>query len=253
MPQPKPLRLIQITDTHIHSEPGGKLGGVDVDQSLEKVLDHIRHHHWPADLILLTGDVGQDGGDRAYARVADALKPLGMPIYCLPGNHDYLPALARAPEPLVWRTDFEFGGWHFLMLDSTIPRSSGGRFSEATLAALDQALSEKPDLPTLIAMHHQPVRMGSDWLDTMMIQNAENLFEILDRHPQTKAAIWGHVHQDLSTQHGDIKLYSTPSTCMQFKPNSEDSYPDDANAGYRWFNLYPNGNFETGVERIDNG
>jgi hypothetical protein len=45
--------------------------------------------------------------------------------------------------------------------------------------------------------------------------------------------------------------WRTPATCMQFKPKTAEPQLDDLPPGYRWFELYPDGRLETGVERIE--
>ena len=42
-----------------------------------------------------------------------------------------------------------------------------------------------------------------------------------------------------------------PSTCVQFKPGSEDFAVDDAAPGYRWFDLHADGRIETAVSRVE--
>jgi hypothetical protein len=43
---------------------------------------------------------------------------------------------------------------------------------------------------------------------------------------------------------GSVYL-SVPSTCVQFKPLSDDFAIDDLSPGYRWFDLYANGDVVT--------
>ena len=45
-------KIVQITDTHLFGEPGGRLGGVDVDASLRAVVDTVRRHHPDAGAFL---------------------------------------------------------------------------------------------------------------------------------------------------------------------------------------------------------
>ncbi len=63
-----PLRVIQISDFHLKTQPGSRLWGVDVDAGLNAVLEHIQLKHPAPDLVLATGDlVGDD--PNAYAGV----------------------------------------------------------------------------------------------------------------------------------------------------------------------------------------
>jgi Icc protein len=46
---------------------------------------------------------------------------------------------------------------------------------------------------------------------------------------------------------------TTPSTCVQFKPNSKDFALDTVSPGWRTLELFKDGSIETKVERLRNG
>ncbi|MDX1605045.1 MAG: metallophosphoesterase, partial [Candidatus Competibacterales bacterium] len=112
-------KLVQITDLHLHAEPHAELRGADVDAGLDAVLAHIRAHHWPLDGLLATGDLIQDD-PAAYPRLRQRLTAPGVPVYCLPGNHDRREAMAEALAecPVQWRRQLRLDGWQVLLLDS---------------------------------------------------------------------------------------------------------------------------------------
>ena len=85
----------------------------------------------------------------------------------------------------------------------------------------------------------------------MAVDNAAELFAIIENHPQVRGILWGHVHQEFDGMYRGIKLMSSPSTCIQFLPGSKDFAVDTATPGYRWLEFHPDGHIETGVERID--
>jgi len=86
----------------------------------------------------------------------------------------------------------------------------------------------------------------------MVMDNGPKFFEIVDRHPNVRAVVWGHVHQEFSGERNGMKLIGTPSTCLQFRPASPVFSLDAAPPGFRWFRLHDDGRVETGVERIKN-
>ena len=47
-----------------------------------------------------------------------------------------------------------------------------------------------------------------------------------------------------------VDLLATPSTCVQFKPLSDDFAVDSAMPGYRAYELHPNGVYTTHVNRV---
>jgi Icc protein len=247
------IRVLQITDTHLFAADDGCLLGLNTDLSLQAVLESVAARRPSAHLVLATGDLTHDGTPEAYRRFFRHMNGMDLPVYCLPGNHDEARALQMAHDTGQCRFSEHavHGDWHFIFLDSTIPGSEGAHLTEGTLAMLERRLQKAPDMHTLVCLHHQPVPMGSRWLDTMALDNPEAFFAIIDRHPQVRAIVWGHVHQELASRRDDVLLLSTPSTCIQFLPRSDDFAVDMAAPGFRWLDLHPDGSIETGVERID--
>ena len=246
------IKVLQITDTHLFADSSGCLLGLNTEQSLNVITEDVRRNHLPADLILATGDLVHDGTPAAYRRIFSHLENFGLPVYCLPGNHDEARTLQRTLDKgtIKYTEHAHFGDWHFIFLDSTIEDSEGAHLTTAMLEMLERQLLSNPDCHTLVCLHHQPIQMGSCWLDTMAVDNAAEFFAIIDRYPQVRGILWGHVHQEYDGMHKGIKLMSSPSTCIQFLPGSDDFAVDTANPGYRWLDLYPDGRIETGVERI---
>ena len=248
----RPLRVLQITDTHLFADSSGSLLGLNTEQSLNAVKADVRLNRLPADIILATGDLAHDGTGAAYRRVFSHLESFGLPVYCLPGNHDEATTLQHSlGDGLIKYTpSAEHGNWKFIFLDSTIVDSEASHLSKQTLDLLNQQLHAAPDTHTLVCLHHQPVPMGSPWLDSMAVDNPDEFFNIIDQHSQVRGILWGHVHQSFEGIHKTVKLMSSPSTCIQFLPDSEKFAVDTATPGYRWLDLYPDGQIETGVERI---
>lgn len=248
----KTIKILQITDTHLFADGGGTLLGLNTEQSLQAVIAHAREHHPAARLVLATGDLTHDGSVAAYRRFFAQMDRLGLPVYCLPGNHDEVKTLAGLGDTgqCISADHARYGNWQFLFLDSTIPGSEGAHFGKPTLRRLQQRLESAPDLHTLVCLHHQPVPTGSDWLDTMALDNAADFFAVIDRHPQVRGILWGHVHQATHVVRNDVQLMSAPSTCIQFLPGSSRFAVDITPPGYRWLDLLPDGRIETGVDRI---
>lgn len=252
MPTAVPLRVIQISDFHIKTQPGSRLWGVDVDAGLNAVLEHIQARRPQPDFVLATGDLVGDDPD-AYGRVRDLLEPLGALIYCLPGNHDFPAAMSRILRngPLRRERLIVAGHWQFVLLDSSFPGSPGGHLAYGELALLDTVLATHPDLHTVVCLHHNPVPSQTPWLDTMTVSNGDALFAVLDRYPQVRAVIWGHLHAEFADRRNSVHLLSAPATCVQFKLGVPEPQVDDRLPGYRWFELHADGALQTGVERIE--
>jgi Icc protein len=246
--------VVQLSDSHLFAEADGKLLGMTTRDSLTAVVDLVLAQQSQIDLVLATGDQSQDGTVESYQAFRDASGRINAPKRWLPGNHDELREMAIAAE----KSDFlepviDIGNWRITLLDSAVPGSVPGYLEDKQLQLLAQALSEAPDRHHLVCLHHHPVAIGAAWMAPIGLRNPEALFAVLDRFPQTKALLWGHVHQEFDQLRNNLRLMASPSTCIQFAPNSDDFKLDSLAPGYRWLRLHDDGTLETGVARIDAG
>ncbi|AZY51041.1 phosphodiesterase [Bordetella avium] len=240
--------LLQLSDSHLMADPDARMLGVNTDASLRAVIDLARRQEGQPELMLLTGDLAQDGSPQAYRRLQAHLR--GAPVRCLPGNHD-------APEVMRqiladWISPvYDLPGWRIIMLDSTVPGEDFGHLDEAQLAVLDQAIKDAGPRHVLVALHHNLARVDGNWQDPMMVDNAAAVFARLSAHPQTRIALWGHIHQEFDCRHHHLRLLGTPSTCFQFTLNNGQHAIDAKAPGYRWIKLYADGSIATGIRRLD--
>lgn len=250
----QPLRVVQLSDFHLFADTDGKLLGLNTQFSLEAVLDRVRREQPDMDLILATGDLSQDGSYESYQRLAKILSGFRAPIYWLEGNHDKPAPMLRAlrgQDNRVSPCVADIGNWTLVLLDSTIPGEVPGDLFDEDLKFLDDALRDAAGEHLLVCLHHHPVPMGSEWLDTQLVGSAERFFEVIDAHPRVRGILWGHVHQEYDDTRNGVRLLAVPSTCVQFKPGSADFAVDDTSPGYRWLDLHADGGIDTAVSRVE--
>lgn len=243
--------LVQLSDSHLFAEADGKLLGMDTCDSLQRVIERVKQEQAQIDLLLATGDLSQDGSVASYERFRQLTASIAAPARWLAGNHDELPpmqAVCQNSPQLEAVTDV--GAWRIVMLDSSIPGAVPGFLADSQLQLLEQALSEAPQRHQLICLHHHPVSIGCKWMEPIGLRNADALFAVLARHPQAKAVLWGHVHQEFDREHAGLRLLASPSTCVQFEPGSEEFQVGSQAPGYRWLRLYDDGRLDTGVSRV---
>lgn len=245
------LNLVQLTDPHLFGDPGRALRGVPTLPALQATLAAARADLDACAAILATGDLVHDdpGG---YAHFRREFGALGKPVLCIPGNHDDVPALraALAGAPFQLDGHYDAGSWRVILLDSSIPGEAGGALSAAMLQLLESALAAAPQRHALICLHHHPVPMQSRWLDTIGLVNSTALRDVIRRHAQVRAVLFGHVHQALDEMHGGVRYLATPSTCAQFKPRSEDFAIDAAPPAWRVLRLHPDGGLDTELHQV---
>ncbi len=254
--KPDPLRIIQITDLHLKGRRSDGLDwctgcqSLNTTDTLQTVLDDIQVNEPWFDALVVTGDIAQDGEALAYERFTHLLGREGAPVYCIPGNHDDKRLMRHAldGETVSMPRHVVRNGWLLLFLDSCCSHSDKGKISAIQLAWIEAMAARLPTHHAVLFMHHHPVPVGSQWLDTHhgMI-NGEAALESLTKLPQLKAVVFGHIHQQLDDRYGHLRLLGTPSTCLQFQPASSGlSFSGQAPA-YRRLALHADGEIETEV------
>lgn len=249
----QPARLVQITDSHLFADPDGKLLGLVTRSSFEAVLTLALGDSAPApaDALVMTGDLVHDETLEGYGYLRDVLESTGLPVYCIPGNHDQPDLLARCLGAAAMGrvASRGLGPWNLIFLDSTRPAMEGGLLGPDQLDQVDSLLAGNP-APSVVFLHQHPIAVGSAWMDTMDVENGLELVAICDRHPNVRALVFGHIHQEFAAERGGYRILGTPSTCVQFLPGSKDFAIDTRTPGYRELLLYPDGRLETSVRRL---
>ena len=243
-------RVVQLSDTHLMREPGGQLVGIDTDRSLAAVCRLVAALG-PIDALLLTGDLAGDEAEEAYGRLDEALAPLGVPSFWLPGNHD---AVWSDDHPLRshFKRTVQLPHWDILMLNTQHPGVVAGHLASSEIAALEQAVNhaQTTGRPLLVATHHPLLPVGSAWLDEIGAENGLDALRLLAPLGEQTVVISGHVHQDSAQTYQGVQCLTAPSTCIQFAPNSADFRVDAQAPGCRMLTLHEAGAWETTVLRV---
>lgn len=248
------LHVVQFTDTHFFGAPHGRLMGVDTSFTFQEVKQLAFRQRGAPDFYLLTGDLSQDESEGSYRRFALAVEDFQAPAYFLPGNHDARQMMrqvfAESAAPLKDDRNFLVGDWQVVLLDSQVEKEVGGHLAEGELARLDESLAAYPAQHTLVCLHHHPLPTGATWIDKLGLDNASEFLEIIDRHANVRAVLWGHIHQQFDEMRKGVRFMATPSTCVQFKPSSRSFAVDAVAPGYRWLELSAGGDVDSGIERL---
>jgi Icc protein len=242
------IKMVQLTDCHLLAGQDTIYKHVSPYRTLESVCRHIARTHPDLQLLLLTGDLSQDESADSYRHLADLLSQFSVPVYALPGNHDDSAQMRSAFGDRIRCTgEIELDGWQLWLLDSTVAGQTGGRLATAELQRLQDGLSQNTS-PALIALHHPPLTIGSAWMDALGLENGDALTGLLQNHPQVRAVVFGHIHQEFRADLGPIAYLGAPSTWIQFKPGAEQYTEDTLPPAYRVLNLYKDGRFDSHVE-----
>ncbi|ROR35013.1 YpsA SLOG family protein [Inmirania thermothiophila] len=247
------MKILQLTDTHLFADPAARLKGVDPRARLRAVVTHACAWHPEPALVLATGDLVHDETEAGYRLLRRELDRLGAPLRALPGNHDHPGRLARvfgAGAGAPWAG----GRWRVLPLDGRVAGRDGGRWHRREARRLERLLAGWPArVHLLVATHHQPLPVGSPWIDAMGLAGGRNLLGRLALDGRARALVCGHVHQPFEARLAGIRILATPAVSVQFRPRTRDPRPEPGLPGYRWLRLGPDGAVETGIERVPPG
>ena len=248
------FRIVQITDPHLFQDTNGELLGINTQASFSQVLSEIQQQQYDYDLVLATGDLVQDNSDEGYLRFRQEVKALNNKIvFWIPGNHDFQPKMFEIlkEETVSAKKHILLGDkWQILLLDSQVQGVPHGQLEAEELDWLKLKLQEYPERYSLVVLHHHLLSTGSAWLDQRNLRNANELAEVLAPFKHVKALLYGHIHQQVDSEWLGYQVMATPSTCIQFKADSNTFALDVVQPGWREIDLYADGHIETRVKRI---
>ncbi len=215
--------IAQISDMHVQPNAARLFGKIDTNAALERTVDHLNAMQPPIDLLLVTGDIVNDGTASEYAEAARLLGRLGMPVLPIPGNHDSRPALRAAFPQMGFLQDGPFIQYaideypvRIVALDTVVEGAPHGALCDRRLHWLETALAAGPERPTVAMMHHPPVHTGIDHMDAMRcIEGAEAFGAIIERNPQVERILCGHLHRPIHLRWRGTVVSTMPGTAHQ--------------------------------------
>jgi 3',5'-cyclic-AMP phosphodiesterase len=195
------LLIAQITDIHLGFDPGNP---AEFNRKrLDQVLRHITDGPNKPDVLLATGDLVDLGDMDSYRRLRNALSMCEFPVHMCLGNHDdRANFITQFPEVSVAdgfvQYAFELGGMRFLILDTLENGRHGGGFCDTRAAWLRARLDEDQETPTILVLHHPPIEVGIDWMNTHPQETwVANLSAAMADAPNIKGMLCGHVHRNI--------------------------------------------------------
>jgi len=228
--------IAQITDMHIR--PSGKraYGVVDTEAMLRAAVASIAAQPRQPDLVMASGDLTDCGLVEEYELLRDILKPLAMPVYLLPGNHD-----RRENLRLVFGGDgyLPMNGEHLhytiedqplrvIALDTVVPGMGHGEMDAPRLNWLKARLDEQPDRPSMIFMHHPPFPTGLQHMDSINCRNAPAMAALLSGRTNIERVACGHHHRSIQIRWAGTIGSVAPSVAHQvvldLKPHDDATF-----------------------------
>ena len=215
--------IAQITDLHIRPPGKTAYGVVDTEGMLRAAVSSLLAERRQPDLVIASGDLTDCGLVEEYELLRDILKPLPMPVYLVPGNHD-----RRENMRLVFGGDgylpmngeflhytIEDHPLRLIALDTVVPGKGHGEMDAPRLQWLKERLDEQPDRPTFIFMHHPPFPTGLQHMDSINCRNSQALAELLGGRSNIERGACGHHHRSIQIRWAGTIGSVAPSVAHQ--------------------------------------
>ncbi len=216
------FRFVHMTDLHIQPELGATDG---VKLAVQKVLSLKPRPSFivfGGDAIMDALKVTRERADLQFRLLAEALKPLEMPVHYAVGNHDVFgwgdkdakqsdPAYGKAlfAEKINQKETYslvEFGGCAFIFLDSIAPKEGGGwqgLIDETQMQWLKDTLKKvgSPRRPIFLICHVPLMTLFTQYtLGTLfpsvpaeIVSNGKAVRDLFKDY-NVKAVLQGHTH-----------------------------------------------------------
>jgi 3',5'-cyclic AMP phosphodiesterase CpdA len=180
------------------------------------------------DVVLITGDLVDEGASASYGQVRQLLTSLKPPFLIVPGNHDHKHELCRTfPEHTYLRENvqeinetslcfaYETFPLRLIGLDTVIQGEYAGGLSAECLQWLEDTLCKRADVPTIIFMHHPPFASGIGSMDTSLFRGRDELAGIIEHHSQVERILCGHLHRPSFRRFTGTIVTTCPAIGMQ--------------------------------------
>lgn len=212
--------VAQLSDTHLLADPAARLWNHNTTHNLAAVVDVL-----PADIdvLVVTGDVSEDGSHEAYRRALSLTAGRARQRYFLAGNHDDPKVMQEVLGPVQPLRMVEMSDeWTMALIDSQWVGHEEGRLTDETLVHLRDELA-RVVTHVVVCLHHLPISPCPN--GACGLSGSEALQEVIQNGP-VRLVMSGHVHQQFDTMHEGVRFVGAPSTFRQLRHGGDPHYTD---------------------------
>ncbi len=244
------MRLIQLSDIHLTASYTKLVRGSNPLKNFKLALQEVISYC--PDILLITGDICHDESKGGYLQCQKALEviPNSVELAVIAGNHDN-PTLMKQifdRRIIVGPSELNYDNARVLILCSHFSNHDEGRLGVEQLDWLKERVFDRRyrGKPLLIALHHQPLKVGDKFWDSIGLIDSSQLIEILKPIDELKAVIFGHMHQHWRGElpgRKDVQLLASPSTLCSFPAIQPCPLGKPDTSGARLIEIDKQGNF----------
>jgi Icc protein len=222
-------RILHLSDTHV-SRTGPDEDGADGLAALKGLLYDVRRVP-DLDLVVVSGDVADDGSEQGCRAVRDVVGEFaaarGIPQIYSTGNHDRRDGFTAAlgsghlgadGSPIGRSADLDdviaavsdVNGLRVITLDSLVPAETYGVLGREQLDWLAGELATPAPAGSVVVLHHPPVSLDAvPFMRSVVLQRPEELGNAL-AGSDVQAVLCGHLHHQLTGRLGETPVWVTP-------------------------------------------
>jgi 3',5'-cyclic AMP phosphodiesterase CpdA len=245
-PAARTLRILHLSDTHLAGDGALHQGAVDTTDALERLLAHVDEVPGIG-LVVVSGDVSEDGSPESYATVRDRVggwaERHGAAFVAVPGNHDlregFRQVLANGhvlgeggtalmhtmeylPPTVPVSGQSVVAGLRIVTVDTSVPGAGYGELGDTALEHLRAAVADgsgtadgdgggAADAPhgTVVVLHHPPLPAPTELHEALRLQNPEALADVL-RGSDVRVVLAGHYHHHFAGSLAGVPVLVAP-------------------------------------------
>ncbi|GAA2691193.1 metallophosphoesterase [Actinoplanes palleronii] len=225
------MRILHLSDTHVTAAAGVNRDGIDAREALRGML--LDCAEVPGlDVVLVTGDVADDGSVTAYrdvlAMVGGFARERRVPVVFTTGNHDERGAFTEVlgsghlgadgrDGAVEWLRSAGgeraavtvVGGYRIITLDSLVPGEPYGWISPVQRDWLRGVLARTP-YRSILAFHHPPLAVpGVLAQEAMGLRDGDDLAAVI-AGTDVGLILCGHFHSQVSGFLAGVPVWVTP-------------------------------------------
>jgi len=228
------LTIVQASDLHICKDGKFAYEVSDTLKGLKNFIRHINKFTFPIDLLVISGDLSDDGTISSYEIIKENLSKLKIPYYIIPGNHDNKKNMASVFSEHKYLNNyidqrifhsFNINNIKIILLDSVSPGVPYGSLTCGILKALEVELDS--NINSLVFLHQPPFPSGIGFMDNQIYLNREKLLDILSKAGNLLLVGCGHIHRAMFSRKAGVNFSLAPSIAMQLDLNLSDTAPGD--------------------------
>jgi Icc protein len=232
-PAPGTLRILHLSDTHVTGDGALHQGTVDTRAALTALLEHVDGVDGVG-LVVVSGDVSEDGSPESYATVRDLVggwaERHGAAFVTVPGNHDQREGFRRVlfdghvlgegGRPLMHTMEHHdpavpvrgqsvVAGRRIVTVDTSVPGAGYGELSLIAADHLRAALTEPAPHGSVVVLHHPPLPAPTSLHDALKLRNPGDLAAVL-RGTDVRVVLGGHYHHHFAGSIGGVPVLVAP-------------------------------------------